>query len=345
MAKYVINIMNQQQNVATSKAKDDIAYFLSDKGYSTIEMPKFNGRLDKLFKTNNRIKTKFKGLKSGDVFLLQYPSYLGYRFESKLIDYLKERKVKLIALIHDLDSLRFSDNTRQPSLDKEIVELNRMDFVITSNDVMDKFLKSNGLVVPTTSLGIFDYQHSEDINRRLKFEPKIVYAGNLNKAEFIYDYPENGVPFDAYGSISEEKELPTNVRYLGSYPATKIMNEFDGGFGLVWDGKSSYQIDGLFGKYLAYNNPHKLSLFLSSGMPVVIWRDAALADFVQKKNVGILVDSLSELPEILKNITDDEYHKMELNAQKIAVDLVSGNYVKKAIDNAEFVIMDKFHNN
>lgn len=335
MSKYVINVMNQQQNIATSKAKDDVAYFLRSEGYSTIELPKFSGRIEKLLKTNNRITSNFKELQAGDIFLMQYPSYLGYRFERKLISYLKKRGVILIALVHDLDSIRLTDRRKQRTLSEEIFELNQMACVITSNSKMDTLLKDKGLSVPTVVLGIFDYQHDELINRSLKFEPKIVYAGNLNKAEFINDYPINGVQFDIYGNISKSKALPANIKYFGSYPATKIMNEFDGGFGLVWDGQSSHHIKGPFGEYLAYNNPHKLSLFLSSGMPVVIWRGAALASFVRDNNVGILVDSLDELPSVLTTVNEEQYKKMMLNSQKIAKKLVNGEYIKSAVTRAE----------
>ena len=65
-----------------------------------------------------------------------------------------------------------------------------------------------------------------------------------------------------------------------------LLNLF-GSFGLVWDGMSSETCKGSFGEYLRINNPHKTSLYLASGIPVIIWSKAALAEFIEKNKCGI----------------------------------------------------------
>ena len=59
----------------------------------------------------------------------------------------------------------------------------------------------------------------------------------------------------------------------------------DQNFGLVWDGTSLDGCNGRYGEYLKFNNPHKTSLYLSCGIPVIIWKEAALADFVEEHKV------------------------------------------------------------
>ncbi|NRO11242.1 Beta-1,6-galactofuranosyltransferase WbbI [Lactobacillus helveticus] len=55
------------------------------------------------------------------------------------------------------------------------------------------------------------------------------------------------------------------------------------------------------GNYLRYNDPHKLSLYLASGIPVIIWKKAAEAKFVEENKVGITVDSLEDYRRYLSH--------------------------------------------
>lgn len=50
---------------------------------------------------------------------------------------------------------------------------------------------------------------------------------------------------------------------------------------MVWDGESIDGGLGLSGQYLKYNNPHKLSVIFTSGLPVIIWNEAAEAGLVK----------------------------------------------------------------
>ncbi|QQP83825.1 sugar transferase [Pediococcus acidilactici] len=336
MSKYVINLINKEKNIATSKAKDDIAFFLESKGYETLTLSLFKNRWDKLINTRKKINTNFGSLKTGDIFVLQYPTYLGYRFENKLISFLKKRSVKIIVVIHDLDSLRFTGK-RQPTLSDEISELNRTDYVIASNKIMEDMLIQKGLHTPTTSLEIFDYFHTETIFGK-KRQPVLNYAGNLNKSQFIYDFPKD-TKIKLFGNINNENLLPSYEEYLGTFPPDKIGLQFKEGYGLVWDGESSKEIRGVYGNYMKYNNPHKLSLYLSFGMPVIFWRGAALANFVKENKVGILVDDLSEVSQILSEVTQENYEQMCENANEISKKLTQGYFIKKAIENAEEQIL------
>ena len=67
-----------------------------------------------------------------------------------------------------------------------------------------------------------------------------------------------------------------------------------------------------------------MSLYLATGFPVIIWKEAALAQFVKKNHCGICVDSLYELPEILNHMTFSEYKVMKQNAEQIGQGLREG---------------------
>ena len=94
-----------------------------------------------------------------------------------------------------------------------------------------------------------------------------------------------------------------NINYHGSFGVDEIPSKLTRGFGLVWDGDSLDGCRGQSGQYLRYNNPHKLSLYLSSGLPVVIWTGAAEAGFVREHGVGLCVDSLNDL-----EVQQEEHH-------------------------------------
>ena len=92
------------------------------------------------------------------------------------------------------------------------------------------------------------------------------------------------------------------------------------------------------GEYLKYNNPHKLSLYLASGIPVIIWEKAAEADFVRKNHLGICVASLFELSEVLKKIDKETYVQMANNVSEFSKKITNGYYTYSALQKAEKLI-------
>ena len=87
----------------------------------------------------------------------------------------------------------------------------------------------------------------------------------------------------------------------------------------------------LCGEYLKYNNPHKVSLYIASEMPIIIWEKAALAKFVKDNNIGITVSSLYELPEVLSKVTKQEYQMYKYNLSRLSADVKNGKYLTEAL--------------
>ncbi|RRG04294.1 MAG: hypothetical protein DUD28_08530 [Lactobacillus sp.] len=337
MKKYVINIVQPNSYNAMSKAKDDINHFLNEVGFESINVQKFRNKAEKLVLTPYIIKTKFGQLKKGDVLLLQFPTYLGRRFENRLLVSLRKRGVHLFALIHDLDALRFTEAEmpNRPSLDLDVIDLNQYDVVISSNAVMSNLLKQKGLARPVVDLKIFDYYHDYKHSRLPEHRQSLNFAGNLTKSQFLYDFPDEiQTKLVLFGLYDHSKALPRQSDYRGLFKPEELVGELNQGYGLVWDGKSSMKIKGLIGEYLKYNNPHKASLYLSAGLPVVIWRGAAIAQFIEQNQVGILVDSLADVDRELATITDAQYVDMARSASRLADKLTTGFYIKTAVEQA-----------
>ena len=127
----------------------------------------------------------------------------------------------------------------------------------------------------------------------------------------------------------------SGVIYKGQFSPNDLLKHLDQDFGLVWDGNSIETCDGRYGNYLRYNNPHKASLYLSMGIPVIIWKEAALAKFISKNNLGITIDSLNNLDKVLDQITENEYKTMKSNVLRISEKLRNGSNILNAVEKME----------
>ena len=167
------------------------------------------------------------------------------------------------------------------------------DQFIVHNSKMKEWLKDKGVgESKIVILEIFDYLSDSPINEK-NFANNIIIAGNLDSSKSAYLGEIQNVSnlnFDLYGLNYKDNASP-NIAYHGAFKPEELSEQFTSGFGLVWDGTSIDTCDGNTGNYLRYNNPHKLSLYISSGVPVVIWKEAALATFVKEKGLGLCVNS------------------------------------------------------
>ena len=254
----------------------------------------------------------------------------------------EEKRVKFISFVHDVEKLRaFRYNDYYCQEFNTMMEL--ADVLIVHNDVMKEYFVQCGFPEEKiVTLGIFDYLQEGEVPQRPEFEPSITIAGNLdtNKCVYIGQLGVlNGVQVQLYGPNFDElmRQYP-NIHYHGSFGVDEIPSKLTRGFGLVWDGDSLDGCRGQSGQYLRYNNPHKLSLYLSSGLPVVIWTGAAEAGFVREHGVGLCVDSLNDLEEIFRNMTKEEYDALCDNVQRLSGKLRKGEYAEAAIKAAAAIL-------
>ncbi|WP_421017318.1 hypothetical protein [Furfurilactobacillus cerevisiae] len=333
MSKFILNVEFSADFNANSKAKMDVTHFLNQESYTTISVPYLQGK-DKL-KIRQTISAITKKLVPGDILFIQYPTYLGFVINELLLSWCQRHGVKTIGLMHDLEAVRlhFPAYKFWKSLKAEVHRLNKFNYVIPSNDDMGNFLEENGMKTPWSGLGIFDYYHEEQLpNNDPQLRNVVNFAGNLKKSKFISPLTHTNFKtgFRFFGVKNDDLNFPKNMKYAGIFPPEKLIDELKNGYGLVWDGSSIETCDGLLGNYLKFNNPHKTSLYLSAGMPVVIWKEAALGKFVEENKVGVLVSSLTELDAKLSEISEKQYIEMQMNAQNLSKKLTSGFYVKSA---------------
>ncbi len=291
------------------------------------------GRFAGFFSNSKEWKRKTASLKRGDTLFLQYPLPGFNLFQNKIFKRLQKRGVRIIALIHDMDWLRTEKKRFRTKFRLKILRnaLCYFDTAIVHNEAMARTVED--IPVKTVCLGIFDYLNEETEFGRRGRELPVVIAGNLSeeKAGYSYRLPDCA-EWNLYGPYYRADA--SHIHYFGAFPSAELPFVLEGSFGLVWDGDTVEGCSGSWGNYLRYNNPYKTSLYLACGLPVIIWKEAALAPFILGRDCGIAVGSLSEIGQILSDMSDERYQTLRENAVRVGALLREGDFTKRALKNA-----------
>lgn len=318
---------------AGNKAKTDIEEIWRKEDFKNIGLQQTIGKnkITGFILTLISILKVSVNLHKNDILLVQYPLK---KYYSYLCCMARLKRAKTITLIHDLGSFR----RQKLTVAQEIKRLNCSHYIIAHNKAMQGWLQKQGLTVPVGCLEIFDYLSPEPTPERHQDTSsyKIVYAGALSprKNKFLYEMGEfiKNYQINLYGKGFETEQAKGKEHFVckGFVPSDKLIREVEGDFGLVWDGDSISACSGDWGFYLKYNNPHKTSLYIRCELPIIIWKEAALASFVEENRIGICIDSLSELNDVLAGLTSEEITAMKTNTARISQRLASGYYTQKA---------------
>lgn len=325
MSNYIIQESIGETNTAGTKAKQDISDILSSNYFKVVKVQTNKSRFDKFIYKFKGAKSDIAMISEGNIFF-QYPMNSTVVLRDLLSRIGKKKHTNSIAIIHDLKSLR----NPTISTKKEVNILNRFDCLIVHNSSMKKWLSAAGVIKPQVTLDIFDY-----LNLNTRVDPKrhlksgISFAGNLEKSVFLRKM-SGDIKIQVLGP-NPAKDYPKNVIYEGQVNSNILGRRLDGKYGLVWDGTSILTCDGPNGEYMRYNSPHKLSLYLSSGIPVIVWSNSAIAKFVTNEGVGITVDSLEHIDNQINDITVEQYKTIVHNVSTISKRLNSGYYTKRAV--------------
>lgn len=326
--KYSIEREKKKYSNAGSKAVRDTSAILHQLGYK----PYVYDPISANFVSHNlkriwRIVKLYFALNREDICFLQWPAYSTIGVDKLLYYTLKKKCNHLTLLIHDLTSIRINKNAKV-----ECSFLRLAETLIVHTEEMSKWAVSKGVDKNRIKvLSSFDYLLSNNNIPQRKKSNEIVFAGNLEKSDFLYKINEslNDISLNCYGK--ETKRLIAKpLIYKGSFDADDV-SRIEGSWGLVWDGNSTETCSGLIGEYLRINSPHKVSLYIVAKLPIIIWREAALAGYVQEKCLGILIDSIEEIPNAISKISDKEYQIFLHNINKERDLLTNGMHLINCI--------------
>ena len=354
---YVARKGEKEGNGATFKAPADIEETCRTRGYKVLWLPSLRRTNNILYKNIWKfwnyfyLKYKWKeytqGLPENAVVFFQYPMNFKHAFVNLIAKMQAKKHAKLICLIHDLRELRGRPGKKLRDRDFEIERkiFSQCDCLICHNEKMKEYMVKNGLdSKKIVCLEIFDYLedgHEEKFRVKSKY-PSVAIAGNIgpSRSEYLYKMLEyftaksSKLTGNLYGSGFDASRKTVNMNYCGSFSPEEIPKRLEGDFGLVWYGSSIKTCTDNTGEYLRYNCPHKVSLYLTAGMPVIIWSEAAMVDFIVRNGAGLAVDSLQEVEEVIQSIDEKSYAHMCENARRIGVLLREGYYFKRAMDEA-----------
>ena len=339
----ILEVSNVVYNNSLSKVTVDICSVAEKYKFKTIRIvwnSSAKHRFEK-FKKNLRYwwdwHKCYNEITDNSIVLLQHPLHVA---NSNVLKKLKsEKNVKYISVIIDIEELRKFYYNEFHKKEFELM-LDIADVLIVHNNIMARYLIEKGVSEEKiVNIETFDYLQNND--NVIKFEKSITFAGNLrpDKCGFLTRTDEiPDVDWYLYGPKFDASAMKgAGIHYCGCMKPAELTQHLNKGFGLVWDGDELDTCAGEWGGYLKWNNPHKLSLYLASGLPVVTWDDAATASFIKENDVGITVASLKELPTVFSSITVERYRELCANARCVARKLREGYFLKAAVS----VAMDK----
>lgn len=345
MQKIIVTIHTEQDFNAASKARIDIEALARELGYEPFSFIGERTSDGSLSSALNLVHTSIQNwarllssAEKGSIVLIQYPNYpMKSAYLARwILPWAKRKKqLRFIALIHDLNSLRGTFGRAAVFSDQHM--LKQFDAVICHNERMRQVLLTWGFPAKKIHiLGLFDYMTTVQPQTH-HLSDGVSIAGNLSpdKCGYVLKLAKSiHCPLHLYGR-GLDAQLPDRVQFHGAFPPEKLPGALCGAFGLVWDGPSTQTCEGQMGNYLRYNNPHKVSLYLSSGMPVIVWRESALADMITSSGLGIAVNSLDEIEPRLAQIDDAEYASLCRHVKDWEKKIQTGVFTKTAIQCAE----------
>lgn len=321
---------------ASVKPRTDIEHFLAGDECSAIDIPiNINSKLGKAIGYYWTLQVYLREAIAGaapQVVYIQYPAYSSVLMDRALKIIRHDTSAKIVLIVHDVESLRMSKD-KPEFLTAEVQRFNSADGLIVHNQAMEHWLQSHGVKTPMAKLNLFDYQNPQPIIDHANDTGNVCFAGNLRKAQFLNDIPFSKLKIDVFG---DGLEL-TNSQLIdrGSKSPDELPKYLHDKFGLIWDGESVDTCSGDYGEYLKYNSPHKASLYISSGLPVIVWSQSALAPFVKQQHLGIVIDSLNDLEQVINQLPDHEYQQMIEFVTATADQLRNGHSINAAVAQIE----------
>lgn len=347
MNKYILDEKIELTYNASSKARDDVGVFVES--YTDEQGKKYlplgindkrntHTKIEKAFVGVKSLASIFVKIKSGDILFVQSSFKI-----LKVINVMKHiKKFKTIYLIHDLDSLRdaYDDDRRNSDT---IRILNKQDVIICHNNKMIEELQRRKCTTKMVNMEIFDYYLDENrpVGLRKLEQVRLCFAGNLNpeKTGFLY-LLDKKPPISYNVEVFGKKAIDfSNLHYCGCYTPEELPYKMDGEFGLIWEG-NEYIYDENSHPYIMFNNPHKASLYIVSRLPIIIWRKAALAELIQREGIGIVVDSIQDIENVLGKITPKEYQNMQNKLEGFRRRILTGEHLHSAIREAENLLQN-----
>ena len=311
------------------KARADITYFCKQAGFDILDVKYKHSKfpvLRSLYKVVSHLGA-IKHLHKGDNVWFMHPEPLLYFFYLLILKIIQKKKCRVFFITMDLHYLLYKQD-----MTKEIKLLNLSDLAILHAENMKNLAIKYGAKSSLACLNFFPYHTTDNMietESLIEMKNIVAFAGSLSNSDFLYDFLRmefQNIRVRFYGFNANVDLTPYKDKfYMGKFEPNNV-SAIKAGWGLVWNGTSVDNLEGILGEYLKYNAPHKMSLYLVAGIPVITHKDCGLADIVEKEHLGIVVSSLREIDEKIASISVEEYQTIVNNARK------KGEFIRKGGD-------------
>jgi hypothetical protein len=308
------------------------------------------GRRNEIEEAPKYYFTMIRSWHDADVILTIYPyicinlrrNYLLRKLESMLISWIS-KNVHSILYIIDLPieraiisgELNDEEYNRACEIERRI--FNSFDILLVFNEAMKRKIQEkygfndNKFI----SFEVLDYWIKDDgvFIPRFQKPIKIAFlASNLNQKYFswIKEIPSSKeATFSFFGTSGEwiNNLKRENLRYEGFIPpenVPKILKKYH--FGLIYYNTS-------FKEYLQYGSTSKFSAYIAAYLPILSPSNLPYLNHLNKKyGTGLTFNSLIEIPRLLSNLSENEYHELRKNCIELGEKIRQGYFLKRALN-------------
>lgn len=247
------------------------------------------------------------------------------------------RSITRVALLGDINGIKHNDPAL---LQKELREYRQYDHLIVHNQWMKDWVLQQIPGAHCVAINFFDFLAQP--NEQSAEQGHIVaYAGNLQEGLFLNRAGElqsenPSILFRVYGQpYTDRMAAQSNLEYMGTSEPYALPAKLKASYGLVWYGDSLDEVSGNIGPYLSIISPHKASLYLLCGIPLIVPEHTAIAGLVKQYKLGITISDLHSIQSAIDSVTAQEYATICNNVRAIAASVASGQGFRLALTEIE----------
>ncbi len=304
-------------DIAETMGFEEMSLFCNKSGEDNVPL---NARLDGIC----------SGIEENDVVIVQLPSWVGLRYDERLLERIKSRMPSshIIIFIHDIEPFVFGN---WDALNEWLPLYNKAEVLIVPNHFMKEYLVGHGCTCKK-----FVYQHVWDNPSNLRelqtpissLKKLVQFPGDPSKFEFVNSWPGQKYPLHYY---SNEKSQNANLRWHHSLANEHLVLQMHrlGGYGILWEPPKRML-------YMSMNTSMKFGAYMSAGLPVILHKGIAQEEIVKKYHLGKAVASVEEAADFVAHTDENEYAQMAANVHKIGKLTRNGYFTKRALMKAVY---------
>jgi hypothetical protein len=286
----------------------DIAASAEEIGFQALDFKNFPNLSNQPARRAKIISALTSVVQGGDLVVIQFPLWTQLNFQEEFINQIRKRPhIKMAALVHDVIPWMRAQ-TYNPDKDFFLSLLRKFDLIITSGKEMSKKLRDDKIWVPSLPMRLWDFPYQGPFGEK-QFKKQLNFYTDCTLKEIDY---QAGTPLKIF-SQSDEKSKFKDLGSVEFEQITKISELpylLKEGFAVINAQNIISNNDYDYKSYFSYVNSKRLSLYLSSGIPLIVPSNLPQAKLVKEHHLGFVLDDLNQIDQLLLKLTQKDYLAM-----------------------------------